>query len=92
MSDKGKQREGVDSNVSIEPDSSTSKKGVSIICIGMAGSGKTTMIQRLNAYLHSQGKPPYIINLDPAVAKLPYEEYVSIDIRTPVDYKEVMKQ
>lgn len=56
----------------------------------MAGSGKTTFIQRLNAYLHDQGKPPYVVNLDPAVSRLPFE--ANIDIRDTVDYREVMKQ
>jgi GTPase SAR1 family protein len=46
--------------------------------------------QRLNAYLHSIGQPPYTINLDPAVAELPYT--ANIDIRDTVNYKEVMKQ
>ncbi|KAG0139967.1 hypothetical protein CROQUDRAFT_693249 [Cronartium quercuum f. sp. fusiforme G11] len=66
------------------------KKSVCIICIGMAGSGKTTFVQRLNSYLHTINKPPYILNLDPAVAKLPFQ--ANIDIRDTVDYKEVMKQ
>lgn len=56
----------------------------------LAGSGKTTFMQRLNAHLHAQKKPPYIINLDPAVKNLPFER--NIDIRDSVDYKEVMKQ
>jgi hypothetical protein len=47
-------------------------------------------MQRLNSYLHSQNKPPYILNLDPAVTHMPYE--ANIDIRDTVDYKEVMKQ
>jgi hypothetical protein len=67
-----------------------SQRATAILVIGMAGSGKTTFIQRLNAYLHGQGKPPYVVNLDPAVARLPFE--ANIDIRDTVDYKEVMKQ
>jgi hypothetical protein len=47
-------------------------------------------MQRLNSYLHTQSKPPYILNLDPAVAHMPYS--ANIDIRDTVDYKEVMKQ
>lgn len=68
----------------------TSPPAVSIITIGMAGSGKTTFIHRLTSYLHSIKKPPYVLNLDPAVANLGYE--ANIDIRDTVDYKEVMKQ
>eukprot|EP01026_Neomeris_dumetosa_P000728 TRINITY_DN10178_c0_g1_i1.p2 TRINITY_DN10178_c0_g1~~TRINITY_DN10178_c0_g1_i1.p2 ORF type:complete len:354 (+),score=45.31 TRINITY_DN10178_c0_g1_i1:54-1064(+) len=61
-----------------------------ILVIGMAGCGKTTMIQRLNAHLHMKDIQGYIINMDPAVVKLPYG--TNIDIRDTVDYKEVMKQ
>ncbi|KAF9143887.1 hypothetical protein BG015_000278 [Linnemannia schmuckeri] len=61
-----------------------------ILCIGMAGSGKTTFMQRLNAHLHAKKQPPYILNLDPAVAALPFS--ANIDIRDTVNYKEVMKQ
>uniref|UniRef100_K7GAF0 GPN-loop GTPase n=3 Tax=Pelodiscus sinensis TaxID=13735 RepID=K7GAF0_PELSI len=46
--------------------------------------------QRLTAHLHSQGRPPYVINLDPAVHELPFP--ANIDIRDTVKYKEVMKQ
>lgn len=48
----------------------------------MAGSGKTTLIQRINSYLHQHKKPGYIINLDPAVTHVPYE--ANIDIRDTV--------
>ncbi|KAI7827294.1 GPN-loop GTPase [Kickxella alabastrina] len=63
---------------------------VNIIMIGMAGSGKTTLLQRLNAHLHEQKTPPYVVNLDPAVTKLPFQ--ANIDIRDTVDYKQVMKE
>ncbi|OCF45110.1 XPA-binding protein 1 [Kwoniella heveanensis CBS 569] len=66
------------------------KQPVVVICIGMAGSGKTTLMQRLNSHLHSKNTPPYILNLDPAVSHMPYS--ANIDIRDTVDYKEVMKQ
>lgn len=61
-----------------------------IICIGMAGSGKTTFMQRLNAHLHAKKTPPYVINLDPAVLKVPYG--ANIDIRDSVKYKKVMSE
>jgi hypothetical protein len=48
----------------------------------MAGSGKTTLIQRLNAHLHAGKLPGYIINLDPAVTHLPYS--ANVDIRDTV--------
>ena len=68
------------------------KSPVTIITIGMAGAGKTTFVQRINAYLHSLSppSPPYILNLDPAVTRIPYE--ANIDIRDTVNYQEVMKQ
>ncbi|KOS22379.1 GTPase npa3 [Escovopsis weberi] len=61
-----------------------------IVCVGMAGSGKTTFMQRINAHLHSKKNPPYVINLDPAVLNVPFES--NIDIRDSVNYEEVMKQ
>jgi hypothetical protein len=49
---------------------------------GMAGSGKTTLIQRLASHLCSENRPPYIINMDPAVLHVPYA--ANIDIRDTV--------
>lgn len=70
--------------------SKTKKPPMVIITLGLAGSGKTTFIQRLNSYLHSENQPPYIVNLDPAVSHLPFD--ANIDIRDTVNYEEVMKQ
>ncbi|KAF3481430.1 ATPase NPA3 [Arthroderma uncinatum] len=47
-------------------------------------------MQRINSYLYSQKKPPYVMNLDPAVHSVPFES--NIDIRDSINYKEVMKQ
>ncbi|KAI1488633.1 hypothetical protein F5X96DRAFT_644700 [Biscogniauxia mediterranea] len=69
---------------------SDQQQPVAIVCVGMAGSGKTTFMQRINAHLHGQKEPPYVINLDPAVLNVPFES--NIDIRDSVNYKEVMKQ
>jgi len=68
------------------------KKPTTLIVMGMAGSGKTTFVQRLTASLNmaNQERPPYVINLDPAVADLQFP--TNIDIRDTVKYKEVMKQ
>jgi GTPase SAR1 family protein len=78
---------------------------VAIVCVGMAGSGKTTFMQRLVSHIYThpnptqsepsvsktaQPTPPYIINLDPAVHHVPFTP--NIDIRDSVNYKEVMKQ
>ncbi|CAJ0846207.1 17493_t:CDS:10 [Entrophospora sp. SA101] len=76
--------------MSTSTNSNNEKQPTILLCIGMAGSGKTTLMQRLNAYLHSIKKSPYIINLDPAVTQLPFA--ANIDIRDTVNYKEVMKQ
>ncbi|KAJ2724089.1 hypothetical protein GGI07_002210 [Coemansia sp. Benny D115] len=67
-----------------------SEAPVNIIMIGMAGSGKTTLMQRINAHLHAKKMAPYVVNLDPAVSKLPFQ--ANIDIRDTVDYKQVMKE
>jgi GTPase SAR1 family protein len=68
----------------------TEKKPTAMLFIGMAGTGKTTLLQRINAYLSQQKKTRYVINLDPAVHHLPYKAH--IDIRDTVNYREVMKQ
>ncbi|KAI1074050.1 hypothetical protein F5B20DRAFT_565056 [Whalleya microplaca] len=75
-----------------EATSSTDKshQPVAVVCVGMAGSGKTTFMQRINAHLHGKDEPPYVINLDPAVLNVPFES--NIDIRDSVNYKEVMRQ
>ena len=72
--------------------SNRSNSPVAIITIGMAGAGKSSFVQRINAYLHSLNPPtpPYILNLDPAVTRTPFEP--NIDIRDTVDYQQVMKQ
>ncbi|CRK31733.1 hypothetical protein BN1708_005534 [Verticillium longisporum] len=72
------------------PPSSTAKQPPAIVCVGMAGSGKTTFMRRVNSYLHGKKEPPYVINLDPAVINVPFES--NIDIRDSVNYEEVMKQ
>lgn len=70
--------------------SSKTDRPVAVVCVGMAGSGKTTFMQRINAHLHGKKEPPYVINLDPAVLNVPFDS--NIDIRDSVNYKEVMKQ
>ncbi len=76
---------------------SVQKPPVAIVCVGMAGSGKTTFMQRINAHLHTKHQkspstagPPYVLNLDPAVRSVPFDS--NIDIRDSINYKEVMKQ
>jgi len=45
---------------------------VCVIVLGMAGSGKTSLVTRLTSYLHAKKLPPYVVNLDPACAEVPY--------------------
>uniref|UniRef100_A0A8C9TYR4 GPN-loop GTPase n=1 Tax=Scleropages formosus TaxID=113540 RepID=A0A8C9TYR4_SCLFO len=70
--------------------SGAQQKPLCLIVLGMAGSGKTTFVQRLTAHLYAKERPPYVINLDPAVHEVPFP--ANIDIRDTVNYKEVMKQ
>ncbi|TDH69883.1 hypothetical protein CCR75_008584 [Bremia lactucae] len=65
-------------------------KPVTVLVIGMAGSGKTTLMQRLTAYGVDAGLRNYVINLDPAVRKTGYT--ANVDIRDTVDYKKVMSE
>lgn len=61
-----------------------------VIVMGMAGSGKTTVMQRLNIWVEDNGKKAYFMNLDPAVREVLFD--ANIDIRDTVNYGEVMKQ
>lgn len=56
----------------------------------MAGSGKTTFVQRVNSTLFGLKNRPYVLNLDPACAEVPFP--VQIDIRKTVNYKGVMQK
>eukprot|EP00923_Selenidium_pygospionis_P019946 GHVN01034677.1.p2 GENE.GHVN01034677.1~~GHVN01034677.1.p2 ORF type:complete len:348 (+),score=34.46 GHVN01034677.1:3175-4218(+) len=77
---------GGQSNVLVD-----TKKPVIILLVGMAGSGKTTLATTIYRYLtDTLNKSTYTINLDPAVRNISYP--INIDIRTTVNYKEVMKQ
>eukprot|EP00475_Leptophrys_vorax_P026235 TRINITY_DN3690_c0_g1_i1.p1 TRINITY_DN3690_c0_g1~~TRINITY_DN3690_c0_g1_i1.p1 ORF type:complete len:335 (-),score=84.49 TRINITY_DN3690_c0_g1_i1:32-1036(-) len=66
-----------------------SEKAIVCLVIGMAGSGKTTLMQRLQVDLQEHNCASYFINLDPAVGKIGYEP--NIDIRDTVSYKDVMQ-
>lgn len=66
------------------------KKPMVIIAIGMAGAGKSTFVHRIASHLSSGDKPPYVLNLDPAVAATAFEP--NIDIRDTINYHEVMRQ
>ncbi|CAG9770334.1 unnamed protein product [Ceutorhynchus assimilis] len=72
------------------PMESSKKPPVCLLVLGMAGSGKTSLVNCLAGGRGPQGEKPYVVNLDPACINLPY--FASIDIRDTVNYKEVMKQ
>lgn len=48
--------------------SETKSPPVCLIVLGMAGSGKTSLVTRLS----NSPRTPYILNLDPACINLPY--------------------
>lgn len=52
-------------------DGPTKNRPVCLIVLGMAGSGKTSFVQRLAAREYLTYKP-YVINLDPACKDVPY--------------------
>ena len=66
------------------------KKPTVVLVIGMAGTGKTALMQRLAAHCRTEKIASYLVNLDPAVYKLGYEP--NIDIRDTVSYRDVMEQ
>lgn len=45
---------------------------ICMIVLGMAGSGKTSFVQRLTQLGDLQKMKPYVINLDPACQEVPY--------------------
>ena len=63
------------------PECKTTKKPTCVIVLGMAGSGKTTFVQRLASHLHMKAKDskkvPYVINLDPACMEVSLEIYLA---------------
>lgn len=96
FTDDGARGAGIASSVPAEADTEmaparpAAAKPVACLVIGMAGSGKTTLMKALSDHLAAAGQVPYLINSDPAVAHVPY--VANIDIRDAVNYKQVMKQ
>lgn len=70
--------------------SNKDNESICLIVLGMAGSGKTTFVQKLVEYLYDENTPGYSINLDPACHDMPYP--ANIDIRDTINYKKVMKE
>jgi len=59
---------------------STKTQPVCLIVLGMAGSGKTSLVQRLTSDLNTLNKPPYVINLDPACHDVPYPANIGMHL------------
>ena len=66
------------------------KKPPVIIVIGMAGSGKTSLMRQLHVHAAMRQKRIYSVNLDPAVIDEGGFE-ANIDVRDTVEYKDVMQ-
>lgn len=65
-------------------------KSTCLLVMGMAGSGKTTFVQKLAEHVYDNDMPGYLVNLDPACHDMPYP--ANIDIRDTINYKKVMKE
>ncbi|XP_050521075.1 GPN-loop GTPase 1 isoform X2 [Daktulosphaira vitifoliae] len=78
--------QAMDSN----PDDISKDSPVCLIVLGMAGSGKTTFVSKLETYMRQHKRAPYLINIDPACKNMPYKP--NIDIRDSVKYKNVMQR
>lgn len=61
----------------------------SVLVVGLAGSGKSTLINALNSYTYNNKVPAYYVNLDPATAELDFS--ANVDIRDSVNYNQVME-
>lgn len=66
------------------------KNPICIIILGMAGSGKSSLCNKLVSHLFGKNTPPYVINCDPACLTVDY--LCNIDIRDSIHYKNVMEK
>lgn len=83
-------RAGAAARAEATPDAARAADPIAVLVIGMAGSGKSTLLQRMCSHVSTRKEPVYVLNLDPAVHKVPFG--ANIDIRDTVNYKEVMRQ
>ncbi|MGC8936438.1 MAG: ATP/GTP-binding protein [Candidatus Methanomethylicaceae archaeon] len=63
---------------------------ISLLIIGPAGSGKSTLTKSFGSWLENEGKEVAYINLDPGVETLPFAP--SFDIRKIITVDEVMRK
>jgi len=68
----------------------TEKNTGSVIVVGLAGSGKSTLMNQINQYVYDNEIASYFVNLDPATADLNFS--ANVDIRDTIKYNEVMSQ
>ena len=69
----------------------TSDSTLNVIVLGTAGSGKTTLVNRLGRWLEwSRHYSVRYVNLDPACLELPFK--ADFDIRSMFTTKKIMKQ
>lgn len=54
------------------------KSPICLIVLGMAGSGKTTFVSKLDSYLRQYKRAPYLVNLDPACKNMPYKPNIGM--------------
>lgn len=64
------------------------KLATSVLVVGLAGSGKSTLMHALNSFTYENKVPAYYVNLDPATAELDFA--ANVDIRDSVEYSKVM--
>jgi len=64
------------------------KLTLNLIILGMAGSGKTTFVRKLEEEIAKSDNESYIINMDPAVHDTLYEP--NLDIKDTIKYKDIM--
>ena len=65
-------------------------KTAAVLVVGLAGSGKSTLMNALNQYTYDNKKMTYYVNLDPATADVDFS--ANVDIRDTVKYGEVMQK
>lgn len=67
-----------------------SQNPISVLVVGLAGSGKSTLVHGLNEFTYDNKVPSYYVNLDPATSDLDFS--ANVDIRDTVKYDDVMQQ
>lgn len=67
--------------ISSGSENGTKEFPVCLIVLGMAGSGKTTFVAKLDSYLQQHKRAPYLVNLDPACINMPYKPNIGTTIK-----------